>query len=56
MYEQSEKNLLNSNISPIHPHNMANIGPLMAEISLGHPSKFQWVSHLGFVTAAMSLT
>ena len=23
--------------------------------SLGHPSKFQWVSHLGFVTAPMSL-
>jgi len=24
-------------------------------VSLGHPSKFQWVSHFGFVTAAMSL-
>jgi len=24
-------------------------------VSLGHPSKFQWVSRLGFVTAAMSL-
>jgi len=23
--------------------------------SLGHPSKFQWISHLGFVTASMSL-
>jgi len=25
-------------------------------VSLGHPSKFQWVSRLGFVTAATSLT
>jgi len=25
-------------------------------ISLGHPSKFQWVSHLAFVTAATSLS
>jgi len=24
-------------------------------ISLGHPSRFQWASHLGFVTAATSL-
>jgi len=25
-------------------------------VSFGHPSKFQWFSRLGFVTAAMSLT
>jgi len=31
-YRQSEKNLLNSNISPTCPHNMANFGPLVAEI------------------------
>jgi len=38
---------------------MANVGPLAAEIgsfgSLRHPSKFQRVSRLGFVTAATSL-
>jgi len=34
MYRQSEKNLLNSNISPTCPHNMANFGPLTAEIGL----------------------
>jgi len=34
MYQQSEKNLLNSNISSMNPHNMANFGPLMAEICL----------------------
>jgi len=34
------------------PHNMANFGPLTG---LGHPSKFQRVSRLGFVTAATSL-
>jgi len=27
--------LLNSNISPTHPHNMANFGPLTAEIRSG---------------------
>jgi len=35
MYRQSEKNLLNSNISRRCPHNMANFGPLMAEIGSG---------------------
>jgi len=29
---QSEKNLLNSNMSSTCPHNMANVGPLTAEI------------------------
>ena len=41
-------------------HNMVNFGPLAAEIGLparlGHPCKFQQVSFVGFVTAAMSLT
>jgi len=32
MYRQLENNLLNSNISPICPHNMVNFGPLAAEI------------------------
>ena len=38
---------------------MANFGPLTAEIGSlvwGHPSKFQRVSRLGFVTAATSFT
>jgi len=59
MYRQSEKNLFNSNISSTCLHNMANFGPLTAEIHsglLGHPSKFQRVSRLGFVTAATLLT
>jgi len=59
MYRQSEKNLCSSNISSTGPHNMATIGPLMAEIGSedrGTPSKFQWVSRLAFVTAATSLT
>jgi len=32
MYRQSEKNWLNSNISSTCPHNMANFGPVTAEI------------------------
>ena len=53
------KNLLNSNIFSRCPHNMANFGPLTAEIGSGvwgTPCKFQWISRLGFITAAMSLT
>jgi len=41
------------------PRNMANFGPLTAEICWrvwGTPSKFQRVSRLAFVTAATSLT
>jgi len=52
------KNLLNSNSSSTGPHNMANFGPLKrlrSVGSLGHPSKFQRVLHLGFITAATSL-
>jgi len=33
MYRQSERNLLNSNISYTCPHNMVNFGPLAAEIN-----------------------
>jgi len=50
----NRKNLLNSNISPTCPHNMVNFVPtngLDLLASLGHPSKFQRVSRLGFVTA-----
>jgi len=32
MYRQSEKNLLNNNIFSTCPHNIANFGPLTAEI------------------------
>jgi len=35
MCRQSEKNLLNSNISSTSPHNMANFGPLPAELGSG---------------------
>jgi len=31
-YRQSEKNLLGSNISSTHPHNLVNFSPLAAEI------------------------
>jgi len=51
------KKMLNSNIFPICPHNMVNFGPLAAEICWrvwGTPSKFQWVSRLGSVTARHS--
>ena len=43
MYQQSEKNLLSSNISSTCPHNTVNFGPLAAEIvSLvwGTPANF----------------
>ena len=42
-YRQSEKNLLNSNISPTRLHNMVNFGPLVAEICWrvwGTPTNF----------------
>jgi len=56
MYRQSEKNLLNSNI-----HVLTIYGKLLRTngwdrlASSGHPSKFQRVSRLGFVTAPTSL-
>jgi len=43
MYRQSEKNLLNSNISSTCPHNMVNFGPPTAEICRrvwGTPANF----------------
>jgi len=52
------KTLLNSNISSRRPHNMANVGTLMAEICLpvwGTPANFNRF-RVCFVTAAMSLT
>jgi len=48
---------LNSNISSVCPNNMANFGPLAAEINSGvwgTPGNFNGVSHLAFVTAATS--
>jgi len=41
MYRQSEKNLLSSNMSSRCPHNMVNIGQLMADVhhivvNIGH--------------------
>jgi len=58
------KKLLNSKIFSRCPHNMANFGPLTAEIgfrSLGHPSKFQrvsceWVTSLFSKNTAISET
>ena len=57
MYWQWEKKLLNSNISSTWPQygelRSTNDWDLLA--SLGHPSKFQPISRLGFVTAPTSL-
>ena len=47
------KNLLNSNIFPTCPHIMLTSADY--RLSLGHPSKFQRVSRLGFFIAAPSL-
>jgi len=50
------KNLLNSNISPSTClRNMVNFGWHLFT-SLGHHSRFQWVSHLAFFTVATLLT
>ena len=58
MYRQSEKNLLNSNISSTCPQygELRPTNGLERLAGLGHPSKFPRVSHVGFITAAMSLT
>jgi len=56
MYLQSEKNLLNSNISSRRSYNMANFGLLAAEIDLpvwGTPANF---NRFRIITAATSLT
>ena len=58
----NRKKILNSkysNISSSCSHNIANVGPLNGWdqfTTLGHPSKFQLLSRIGFVTAATSLT
>jgi len=56
MYRQFEKeNLINSDMLSLCLHNMANVGPCTTGWdrfgSLGHSSKFQRVSRLGFLTA-----
>jgi len=60
-YRQSEKKLLNSNISPTSLHNMVNFGPrpITAEIGWrvwGTPANFKGFRVFGFVTAQTSLT
>jgi len=58
MYRQSEKNLLNSNITPTCPYNMVNFGPLAAEIVSsvwGTPANFKGFRVLAaYVTARYS--
>jgi len=57
IYRQPERNLLNSNIPP-HVLTYGELRPISGWdrfSSLGHPSKFQWVSCVGFVTAPKSL-
>jgi len=54
--DNRKKNLLSSNIFSTCSHNMVNFSPLATSdwdrsASLGHPCKFQRVSHLGSVTA-----
>jgi len=58
MNRQSEKNLLNSNISSTCLHNMANFGPLAAEIVslVWAHQQISTGSRLAFVTAATLLT
>ena len=51
--------MLSSNISSTCLHNMANFGPLAAEIGpvvRGTPAKFQRLSRLGSITARQSST
>ena len=57
MYRQSEKNLLNADTSSTCPQNMVNLRATNGWdllVSLGHPFQFQWLSHLGSVTARHS--
>jgi len=56
--DNRKKNLLNSSISSRCPHNMANFGPLTAEIGSvvwGTPANFNGFRVLPFVSAATSL-
>ena len=61
MYRKSEKNFLNSNTSSTCSHSQyGELRPTRPNgwdrlASLGHPSKFQRVSLIDFVTAATSL-
>jgi len=55
MYRQSEKNMLNSNISSTCRGELRSTSGWDRLVGLGHFSKFQWVSCLGFVTALTSL-
>jgi len=57
MYRQWEKNLLNTNVSHM-PSQYGKLRPTNGRdllVSLGHPSKFQRVSSVGFVITATSL-
>jgi len=62
VYRQSEKNLLNSNISPTRFHNMANFGPLAAEIrwrvwgTLANFNGFRFFAALLHVTLLVGAT
>ena len=58
MYRQSERNLLNSNTSSRCPHNMANFGPLTAEIGwrVWGTQQISTGFACGFVTAVTSFT
>jgi len=56
--DNRKKNLLSINTSSTRPHNMANFGPLTADIGLPvcDTQLISTVSRLGSVTAATSLT
>jgi len=59
MYQQLDRNLLNSNTSSRCRHNMVNFGPLTAEIRWrvwGTLANFNGFSRLGFGSAATSFT
>jgi len=51
MYRQSEKNLLNSNMSSTCLHNMANFGPLAAETGAPQQISTGFASWLRYCTA-----
>lgn len=59
MYRESERNLLNSNISSTSPHYMANVSPLTAEISWwvwGTPANFNGYRIMASFTAVTLFT
>jgi len=55
-YIDNRKKLLNNNISSTCPRELRPTNDWDRIGSLGHPTKFQRVSRLGFVTASTSLT